>query len=536
MNSAGAKTWEQYQKERKRNLRGGRNSNITGATSSRKKSLIVLLAALIAIVLIGALSFLWYFREVPLEVSGATIYVKSGGNFQTALDRAKSGDTILLQAGATFSGPFYLPNKTGSEFITIRSSVPDSQLPPGDTRIDPKKYASVFPKLISPVAEPVITAKESAHHYRFIAVEFGGTKDGVGNIVKLGTTEEKSIAELPHHIEFDRIYMHGTSPLGQRRGIAANGRFIKVINSYISDIKRKGDESQSIAAWATDGPIEIINNYLEAAAENVLFGGGGSTLRLVPTDCLVKDNFINKPIKWREEGWQVKNLFEIKFGKRIRVTNNLMTGNWGMAQDGTAILFSTREDIGKETIIDEIYFENNIVRGSGNGISVFGAEGSGGHRLYIRNNIFDDINGQKWGSSGFFMKSTAWDGLVIENNTIIQTGNIANAYDDPSRSFVFRNNIVFENEYGFKGDNVGSGNPTIAKFFTSADVNYNAIIGGDSSLYRGTNFFPTSIDELRFVNYSGMDFRLKPESKYRGRGFGGKNIGADLDPKSVGGR
>ncbi len=81
----------------------------------------------------------------------------------------------------------------------------------------------------------------------------------------------------------------------------------------------------------TDGPVEIINNYLEAAAENILFGGAGSFLKLVPTNCVVRGNHLNKPLNWREENWEVKNLFEIKNGKNIRVENNLMTNNWTMA-------------------------------------------------------------------------------------------------------------------------------------------------------------------------------------------------------------
>jgi hypothetical protein len=112
----------------------------------------------------------------------------------------------------------------------------------------------------------MIATTAGAHHYRFVGIAFGETKDGTGNIIQIGSASEKNIEDLPHHIEFDRVYIHSTSPEGQRRGIAANGRHIKIANSHIADIKRKGDESQAIAAWATDGPIEIRNNYL---------GGGG---------------------------------------------------------------------------------------------------------------------------------------------------------------------------------------------------------------------------------------------------------------------
>jgi hypothetical protein len=469
-------------------------------------------------------------------ISGSTITVKASGNFQAALDKAKGGDTILLEAGATFNGSFNLPVRTGNEFITIRTSATDAQLPPADTRIDPKKYAPVLPKLQSHVkGQPVILAMNGAHHFRFIGIEFEPTTEGLYNIIQLGTGEEKSIEELPHHIEFDRVYIHGSPSEGQRRGIAANGKFIKIANSYISDIKRKGEESQAIAVWASDGPVEITNNYLEAAAENILFGGAASFLKLVPTDCIVRGNHMNKPLNWRDEKWVVKNLLEVKNGKNIKIENNLMTNNWGMAQDGAAILFVTIADNGDASIIENVEFINNIVRGTANAINIYGAEGSGGHRLTIRNNFLEDINGEKWGDVGYFMKSTDWDGLTIENNTIIQSGSIANAYGEPVKNFIFRNNIVFENEYGIKGDDMGSGQEVIDKLFSNGTVTGNIIIGGKSSLYREKNFFLNSIDQVGFVNAKKGDYRLRSNSPYLNKGFGGKRIGADLDAKIIGG-
>jgi hypothetical protein len=474
---------------------------------------------------------------VPLEFSGNTIIVKKGGDFQAALDRAKPGDTILLEAGATFKGAFKLPNKSGGEFITVRSSAAESQLPAVNERIDPAKYSALLPKLESNVrGEPVILAANGAHHFRFVAIEFTPTIEGLYDIIQIGTSAEKKIEELPHHIEFDRVYIHGSPKYGQRRGIAANGKFIRIENSYISEIKRKGDESQAIAIWATDGPVHIINNYLEAAAENILFGGAAPILPLVPTDCVVYGNYLNKPTEWIGTGWVVKNLFEIKSGKRIKIENNLMTNNWGMGQDGMAVLFTTRTDSGAATVIEDIVFSGNIVRGAGGGINVWGGEGGGGRNLVIRNNIFDDLTGHKWNSGGRFMKSSEWDGLTIENNTIIQTGHITVAYDKPVKNFVFRNNIVFHNEYGFFGDELGDWPTAIDRYFPGGIVNTNIIIGGNSNRYREKNFFLTSINQVGFVNAAQGDYRLRNESPYKDKGFGGKNIGADLDPKAVGSR
>jgi hypothetical protein len=539
MSGNNAKIWERKRKERERILR--RQHRMQSRKAIEKPFYRVFLLIAVGVVLSLPLAVFGFYayqnlvEEETLEFAGNTIFVRAGGDLQAALDKSKAGDTILVQAGAAFRGNFTLPVKAGNEFVTIRTSAADAQLPPAGTRLDPKKYGAILPKLSSPNSEPVITAENGAHHYRFVGVEFGGTRDGVGNIIKIGSTEEKRLEDLPHHIEFDRVYIHGTSAQGQRRGIAANGRFLRIANSHISDIKRKGDESQAIAVWATDGNIEIVNNYLEAAAENVLFGGAGSALGLIPSDCVVRDNWLNKPLNWRDEGWDVKNLFEIKNGRRIRVENNLMTNNWGSAQDGTAIVIKSTTDSGAGATASDIVFINNIVRGSANALSVNGAEEKGGHQLTVRNNIFDDIDGAKWNGQGFFMKSADWNGLIIENNTIIQTGSITNAYG-AVRGFVFRNNILYEGEYGFKGDGTASGKATIDRFFPGGDVSFNAIIGGSGALYRGKNMYPSSLRQLGFVNFEARDFTLRPDSPLRGKGFQGKNIGADLDARTVGGR
>src|SRR3977135_2399324 len=70
---------------------------------------------------------------------GKTHLVKAGDNLQEALDKASCGDTLRLEAGATFTGILRLPQKRCDDlhWIIIRTSAPDGDLPPEGTRVSP---------------------------------------------------------------------------------------------------------------------------------------------------------------------------------------------------------------------------------------------------------------------------------------------------------------------------------------------------------------------------------------------------------------
>src|SRR4029450_1711251 len=80
-----------------------------------------------------------------------------------------------------------------------------------------------------------------------------------------------------------------------------NGKQIGVLNSYISDIKSVNADSQAINGYNGAGPFTIENNYLEAAGENVLFGGADPAVtNLVPSDIVLRRNHLFKPLQWRD--------------------------------------------------------------------------------------------------------------------------------------------------------------------------------------------------------------------------------------------
>jgi hypothetical protein len=470
-----------------------------------------------------------------------TITVRAGDDLQRAINEARPGDTILLEAGASFNGPFTLPRKSGDAFITIRTSAPDAALPAENRRISPS-YANVLPKLVSPgEGQPALETEAGAHHYRLIGLEIKPANSSalVYDLVRLGgdNSVQKSLAQVPHDLIIDRCYLHGDTVGTLKRGIALNSGRTEIINSYLSEFKVRGQEAQAIMGWNGPGPFKIINNYLEGAGENLMFGGADPGIpNLVPSDIEVKGNHLSKPVAWRG-AFTVKNLFELKNAQRVVVDGNLFEYNWADAQEGVAILFTVRNQDGGApwSVVQDVAFTNNIVRHSSSGLYILGRDNNHPsqqtRRITVRNNLFEDISGAKWGGRGFFMLITESADVVIENNTILQTGNITGAYGQPNTGFVFRNNIIMNNEYGLHGDSRSPGADTLDFYFPRSVMSNNAIVGGDASLYKGRNMYPVSLKQIRFMDPEAGDYRLRPDSPLKKAGAGGADIGASISPQ-----
>jgi hypothetical protein len=91
--------------------------------------------------------------------------------------------------------------------------------------------------------------------------------------------------------------------VGQKRAIALNASGVTISNSHISGIAAVGQDSQAIGGWNGPGAYVIENNFIEAAGENILFGGADpSILELTPTDITIRRNTISKPLAWRQPG------------------------------------------------------------------------------------------------------------------------------------------------------------------------------------------------------------------------------------------
>lgn len=438
-----------------------------------------------------------------------SIRVPAGADLQQAIDRAQAGQTLLLAAGATYVGNFNLPAHAGDAFITIKTEGEGDGLPGDAVRITPAD-APRLAKLQSPTRKPVLRTAPGSHHWRLELLEFLPTADGAGDIITLGDggPAQSSLDVVPHHLVIDRCYVHGDAAKGQKRGIALNSASTTITNSYVSNIKGMGQDTQAIAGWNGPGPYRIENNYLEGAGENFLLGGADPPIQgLITADVVFRRNHLAKPVAWRTEGWQVKNLFELKNARRVLVEDNVMEYAWKEAQVGYAILLTPRNQDGKApwVTVQDVTIRRNIIRHAGGGLTITGEDtnypSGSTERVTIADNVFEDIDARKWGGTGaFVLMGEGPSDITIERNIVDQSGNIVMAYGGttdkavPIRGFVFRDNLIRHNEYGVHGANRAPGKDTLDWYFPGAAFERNTIAGGDAGRYPGGNTFVKAAD------------------------------------------
>jgi hypothetical protein len=476
----------------------------------------------------------------------STITVPAGADLQAALDRARPGDVILLEPGATYVGNFTLPATPGSVHITVRSAADRSRFPV-QGRVGPE-HARWMPTLRSPNGAAALATRPGAHHWRLQWLAFEANANGAGDIITLGDGSEaqRDLTRVPHHFVLDGLVIRGDPSQGQKRGIALNSAATIIRNSDIRDIKAIGQDSQAIAGWNGPGPYIIENNYLEAAGENILFGGADPSIRdLVPSDITFRHNYVTKPLSWRAEGspWTVKNLLELKSARRVLIEWNVFEHNWLAAQSGYAILFTpTNQDGGAPwTEVSNVTFRYNMVRHVASAFNILGADYQRTSRqtrgILIRHNLVYDVDASRWGGEGrFLLIGNEPVDVWVDHNTVLQSGSVLQLYGKrngrplPLANFRFTNNLTLHNEYGIIGEDFGIGRSSIAAYTTREEIRGNVLAGGDASLYPSDNLFPAVAELMaEFVDAAQDDYRLRQSSGLRSEATDGSMIGANVD-------
>ncbi len=466
-------------------------------------------------------------------------------SLQTAIDAAKPGDEIIVTAGMQITGPIFLRNKTtGDSWIVIRTSRM-SDLPPEGSRVS-LQHAVLMPKIVSPgFNQSALVTEKKAHNYRIVGIEFAKINPSAAetNLIALGEFEATLLSDVARDIVLDRVYAHGDPTSNLRRCIALNSASTAIIDSYISDCHEVGADSQAIGGWNGPGPYKITNNYLEGAGENILFGGTDPKIsNLISTDIEIRGNYIYKPLSWKigdlayaGKAWTVKNSFELKNAQRVLVQGNIFQHNWEHGQSGISIVFTPRNQDGgcPWCIVSDVTFQDNIIESVGGGFNLLGYDDINTSRqtarISIKNNLLLDLDRAKWGGNGLGFQSSEVADLVIDHNTVFQTGNIMMGYGNPHTNFVYTNNITGSADYGFTGDNTSEGIGALTTYFPNYQFQKNVVTGRVSSRYPIGNFFPSSMDGVGYMDLAGGNYQLSTASLYKYAGTDGKDIGADYN-------
>jgi hypothetical protein len=542
---------------------------------------------------------------------GNTINVPAGANLQSVLNNASCGDTVQLQAGATFTGSFTLSAKNCSDndWIIIRSSTSDGSLPPEGTRINPC-YAGVAslpgrpafscpnPGVMARIlatkgTSPLILAA-GANHYR-IGPGLEITR-AVGDGIHYGMISKQNTPA--DHIVIDRDWIHGTARDETVRGVMLSGIvYAAVVDSYINDFHCTAGigacvDAQGIAGGTgtqPQGNYKIEDNFIEAAAESVLFGGAGGTT--VPTDITVRHNHMFKPLTWmpghpgfvggintdptqcvrfNEPGYCpfiVKNIFELKNAQRLLLDGNILENVWaGFTQHATAIPFQALNETGSNnpnTTVSDITVRYNRIAHAANAFSAnivclsCTVTPAFTGRISVHDDIFDDLNAAVYGLGDIEVntakpfqisqcpscapiKSVAIDHVTVLMATPKTFMVLGDMPTSPIQYVQVTNSIVSS----LPGTAIiGSGNGASCAFtgtstlirlqrcLLAPKVTANALIGA-SGVWPTGNFFPPDPSAVQFADYrngNGGDYHLLPSSPYKSAGSDGADVGANVD-------
>ncbi len=512
----------------------------------RTKRQLPVVILLNGVALLFCLAIVMAQRPRQVQNVSRAITLKTGDDLQKTLRASRPGDTILLQAGATFRGPIVLPFKgpgtgTDADYITIKTAGFDAVLPEGE-RVTPGLHSRAMAKIVAPNQQSAVATEPGAHHYKFIGVEFLPAPNAayVYNVIDLGSSDYKSSSQFPHHLVFDRCYVHSTGLNRARRGFALNSAETSILNSHVSGFAGAGDETQAIAGWNGPGPFHIVNNFLQGAGEVMMFGGADpSIMNLVPSDIEIRRNYFHKPAEWTGRA-SVKGTFELKNARRVVFEGNLIESEILT----TAIVLTVRNQGGKApwSTLEDIEIRNNIVRNASTGINILGNDSEQrsqeAKRIRISNNLLVKIVANEPNNIPYFLQTNGGQNITVEHNTVQQEGNIVTAYGTPTRNFVFRDNIVQFNRYGIvcqaDGGECSSTN-MFCNCFPSGVIRGNvfadnlgaAANGNMDETYPPGNYFVSSLQKIGLVDSAESGWTLNHTSRVWNKT--GTNPGVDMN-------
>jgi hypothetical protein len=303
-----------------------------------------------------------YYTPTPFSATPSAnmqVVVKPTDNLNAVFAAAKPGTIFLLpQTDFDTAVTIVGPKCTATAWCYVRVNAPDNYLPSWSTRLKGPEYYSkpgALPRIVITTSSATVMPGQFV---RWFGVEVT-RPSGTGVVYNLMNFSGS------HDVVIDRMWFAGTVIDETNRGIILNNTYnVTIQNSWFSEFHCRAlvgacGDSQAISGGGStvqDGNFKIVNNYLEAAGENIIFGG--SPALFTPSNIVIAYNDFNKPWAWNphdptyaptigKDGllhpWIVKNLLELKNASRVLITGNRMTNTWGgFTQIGAGVLLTAK--------------------------------------------------------------------------------------------------------------------------------------------------------------------------------------------------
>ena len=317
-----------------------------------------------------------------LAARPCTVRPSSACALQAALNEA-GPRVICLPMGAALSGNWHVnARRSGDTSWNVLRA--DTAM----TRGVRLRGGERLPRLVAAqVNQSVVQFHKGANRWLVQGIEFttdSALAQGPMSHVFVGEfIGERAIADLAHDVHFSHVHFKGWLHQNVRRGAVLNGAGHVVRDSWCTEIHERNSDSQCLVSWNGPGPFLFENNLLEAASENIMFGGGDPGISgLVPCDITVRGNLIRKPTRWRSIGtptqsgsYLIKLLFESKNACRMLIEGNRLDGSWLDGQTGYAIGLKSVNQDGRCTWcrVTDVTIRGNTIVNVGAGFGLAGA-------------------------------------------------------------------------------------------------------------------------------------------------------------------
>jgi hypothetical protein len=388
-----------------------------------------------------------------------------------------------------------------------------------------------------------------AQRWRFDEIKFETSASQTQTILNVGPCDTNgdatgtTVSDLPTYIYFHRCWTQGknNSTGDVVNGVTLNTRASAYVDGIVDQIWRSGVESHAIVSFTCQGPLKIVNNYLEASAITVLFGGANPSINgFVVEDVEFRRNHLTLRDSWNpfNGSWDsiarpIKNRLEFKMGVRALVEGNVIEKSPVGGQNGEwAVIKSMAGESGLNASwykTENICLRYNKCRNLWNTIYITGVQMphletlGGTNRIAFHDNLVYDYADTGYGSTDNAHCIFPGDATNVQfdHNTIIPKTASITLYNprsfmwcpdlsaDDMGVFLFTNNIVHSGNFDgtpWMFTNVSTdGETELARVTTSYTLANNFVIDGPLTGGMWPSGEVTDVASIAAMNFTSDD-------------------------------